>query len=39
MNISTHDFDVVFMHSLMVVVGKIEIGTEIIGPQNEQTHS
>ena len=39
MNISTHDFDVVSMHLLMVIVGKIEIAFEIIGPQNEQTHS
>ena len=39
MSISTHDFDVVSMHLLMVVVGKIEIATEIIGLQNEQTHS
>ena len=33
------DFDVFSMHLLMVVVDKIETATDIIGPQNGQTHS
>ena len=39
MYIFTYNFDAVSMKLLMLVVGTIGTATDIIGPQNGQTHS